>query len=181
MVTCSCNTQNLTQRNVQHSNKRLDIKDFLTFGPPSTIVAALCLLPFTDDRLSGEVVEDMLKRSFGEHQGSDSRVSLTAVPFSSRFKFKAWCAAAGFDITSVTNQHTHKRAELFNEFEELSRLCAWRGAQSAMCLFRSSSTSLLPRPRVFLTGASCTQTSFRRSRLAWKDRGRRGVHRRCMV
>ena len=57
--------------------------------------------------------EDIKKKSFGEHQGSESRVSLTAVSSSSRFKFKAWCAAAGFDITSVTNQHTHQRAELF--------------------------------------------------------------------
>ena len=74
-----------------------------------------------------------------------------------------------FDITSVTNQHTHQRAELFNEFEELSRWCAWGGAQSAMCLLRSSSTGLLPRPQVLLTAACCTQTSFRGSRLAWYD------------
>ena len=70
-------------------------------------MAALCLLStsqFTDDELSGEVVEDMLKKSFGEHQGSDSRVSLTSV--SSSFRFKAWCAAAGFDITNVTIQDT---------------------------------------------------------------------------
>ena len=72
------------------------LKTVLTFGPPSTIVAALCLLStskFADDKLSGEVVEDMLKKSFGEHQVSVSRVSLTAVSSSSRFK--AWCAAAG--------------------------------------------------------------------------------------
>ena len=76
-------------------------------GPSSTIVAALCIIStskFADDKLSGEVVEDMLKKSFGEHQDSDSRVSLTAVSSSSRFK--AWCAAAGFDITGVTNQDT---------------------------------------------------------------------------
>ena len=131
-----------------HSDNRVDVKDLLkklktvlTFGSPSTIVAALCLLStskFTDDKLSGEVVEDMLKKSFGEHQGSDSRVSLTAVSSSSRFK--AWCAAAGFDMTSVTNQDIAQvqRAEIFNEFEELSRLCASGGAQSAMCLLRSS-------------------------------------------
>ena len=169
---------------------RVDVKDFLkklqtvlTFGPPSTIVAAFCLLStskFADCRLRSEVVEDTLKKSFGEHQGSDSRMSLTAVSSSSRFKFKAWCAPAGFDITSVTNQHTHQRAELFKEFEELSRLCAWGGAQSAMCLL-SSSWGLLPRPQVFLTGASCTQTSFRRSSFVWKDPGRRGGHRRCLV
>ena len=131
-----------------HSDNRVDVKDLLkklktvlTFGSPSSIVAALCLLStsqFTDDKLSGEVVEDMLKKSFGEHQGSDSRVSLTAVSTSSRFK--AWCAAAGFDMTTFTNQDTaqQQRAEIFNEFEELSRLCASGGAQSAMCLLRSS-------------------------------------------
>ena len=68
---------------------------------------------------------------------------------------------------------------LFNEFEELSRLCAWGGAQSAMCLLRSSSTGLLQRPQVFLIGASCAQTSFWRSRLAWKDRGRRATSDAC--
>ena len=106
-----------------HAVNRVDVKDLLkklktvlTFGPPSTIVAALCLLStskFTDDKLSGEVVEDMLKKSFGEHQVSVSRVSLTAVSSSSRFK--AWCAAAGFDITSVTNQDTaqQQRPEIF--------------------------------------------------------------------
>ena len=131
-----------------HSDNRVDVKDLLkklktvlTFGSPSSIVAALCLLStskFADDKLSGEVVEDILKKSFGEHQGSDSRVSLTAVSSSSRFK--AWCAAAGFDMTSVTHQDTAQvqRAEIFNEFEELSRLCASGGAQSAMCLLRSS-------------------------------------------
>ena len=131
-----------------HSDNRVDVKDLLqklktvlTFGSPSSIVAALCLLStsqFADDKLSGEVVEDMLKKSFGEHQGSDSRVSLIAVSSSSRFK--AWCAAAGFNMTSVTNQDTaqQQRAEIFNEFEELSRLCASGGAQSAMCLLRSS-------------------------------------------
>ena len=130
-----------------HSDNRVDVKDLLkklktvlTFGPPSTIVAALCLLStsqFTDDKLKGEFVEDMLKKSFGEHQDSDSRVSLTAVSSSSRFK--AWCAAAGFDITGVTNQDTaDQRTELFNEFEELTRLCASGGAQSAMCLLRST-------------------------------------------
>ena len=131
-----------------HSDNRVDVKDLLkklktvlTFGSHSSIMAALCLLStsqFTDDKLSGEVVEDMLKKSFGEHQGSDTRVSLTAVSSSSRFK--AWCAAAGFDITSVTQQDTaqQQRAEIFNEFEELSRLCASGGAQSAMCLLRSS-------------------------------------------
>ena len=92
---------------------------------------------FADDKLSGEVLEDMLKKSFGDHQDSDSRVSLTAVSSSSRFK--AWCAAAGFDITGVTNQDTaDQRTELFNEFEELTRLCASGGAQSAMCLLRST-------------------------------------------
>ena len=131
-----------------HSDNRVDVKDLLKksktvliFGSPSSIVAALCLLStsqFTDDKLSGEVVEDMLKKSFGEHHGSDSRVSLTAVSTSSRFK--AWCAAAGFDMSTVTNQDTaqQQRAEIFNEFEELSRLCASGGAQSAMCLLRSS-------------------------------------------
>ena len=130
-----------------HSDNRVDVKDLLkklktvlTFGPPSTIVAALCLLStsqFTDDKLKGEFVEDVLKKSFGEHQDSDSRVSLTAVSSSSRFK--AWCAAAGFDITGVTNQDTvDQRTELFNEFEELTRLCASGGAQSAMCLLRST-------------------------------------------
>ena len=106
-----------------HSDNRVDVKDLLkklktvlTFGSPSSVVAALCLLStskFADDKLSGEVVEDMLKKSFGEHQGSDSRVSLTAVSSSSRFK--AWCAAAGFDITSVTKQDTaqQQRAEIF--------------------------------------------------------------------
>ena len=117
-----------------HSDNRVDVKDLLkklktvlTFGPPSTVVAALCLLStskFTDDKLSGEVVEDLLKKSFGEHHGSDTRVSLTAVSSSSMFK--AWCAAVGFDITSVTNQDTaqQQRAEISNEFEELSLLCA---------------------------------------------------------
>ena len=130
-----------------HSDDRVDVKDLLkklktvlTFGPPSTIVAALCLLStskFTDDKLKGEFVEDMLKKSFSDHQDSDSRVSLTAVSSSSRFK--AWCAAAGFDITGVTNQDTaDQRTELFNEFEELTRLCASGGAQSAMCLLRST-------------------------------------------
>ena len=130
-----------------HSDNRVDVKDLLkklktvlTFGPPSTIAAALCLLStsqFTDDKLKGEFVEDMLKKSFGEHQDSDSRVSLTAVSSSSRFK--AWCAATGFDITGVTNEDTaYQRTELFNEFEELSRLCASGGAQSAMCLLRST-------------------------------------------
>ena len=131
-----------------HSDNRVDVKDLLkklktvlTFGSPSSIVAALCLLStsqFTDDKLSGEVLEDMFKKSFGEHQGSDSRVSLTAVSSSSRFK--AWCAATGIDITTFTKQDTaqQQRAEIFNEFEELSRLCASGGAQSAMCLLRSS-------------------------------------------
>ena len=63
-----------------HSDDRVDVKDLLkkletvlTFGPPSTIVAALCLL-------STSKLEDMLKKSFGEHQDFDSRVSLTGVP-----------------------------------------------------------------------------------------------------
>ena len=131
-----------------HSDNRVDVKDFLkklktvlTFGPPSTIVATLCLLStskFADDKLSGEVAEDMLKKSFGEHQGSDSRVSLTAMTSSSRFK--AWSAAAGFDVTGVSIQDPSQQAcaEMFNKFEELSLLCASGGAQSAMCLLRST-------------------------------------------
>ena len=130
-----------------HSDNRIDVKDLLkklktvlTFGSPSTIVAAHYLLStskFADDNLKGEFVEDMLKKIFGEHQSSDSRVSLTAVSSSSRFK--AWCAASGFDNTSVTNQDTaHQRTELFNEFEELTRMCASGGAESATCLLRST-------------------------------------------
>ena len=117
-----------------HPDNRVNVKDLLkklktvlTFGSPSTIVAALCLLStskFADRKLSGEVVEDTLKKSFGEHQGSDCRMPLTAV--SSSRRFKAWCAAAGFDVTSVTNQETaqQQRAQIFNEFEDLSLLCA---------------------------------------------------------
>ena len=77
-----------------HSDNRVDVKDLLkklktvlTFGSHSTIVAALCLLStsqFADDKLEGEFVEDMLKKSFGEHQDSDSRVSLTVVSSSSQ-------------------------------------------------------------------------------------------------
>ena len=130
-----------------HSDDRVGVKDLLkkletvlTFGSPSTIVAAHYLLStskFTDDKLNAESVEDMLKKSLWEHQGSDSRVSLTAVSSTSRFK--AWCAASGFDNTSVTNQDTaHQRTELFNEFEELTRMCASGGAESAMCLLRST-------------------------------------------
>ena len=62
-----------------HSDNRVVVKDLLkklktvlTFGSIPTIVAALCLLStsqFTVDKLSGEVVEDMLKKSFGEHEG----------------------------------------------------------------------------------------------------------------
>ena len=73
-----------------HSDDRVDVKDLvkkletvLTFGPPSTIVAALCLLStskFTDDTLNAEFAEDLLKKSFGEHQDFDSRLSLTGVP-----------------------------------------------------------------------------------------------------
>ena len=151
--------------------------DFLNRGCLLLVVHFEVTSKFTDDRLSGEVVEDMLQKSFGVHQGFDSRVSLTAVSFSSRSMFKAWCAAAGFDITSVTNQHTHQRVDFL--MNSRSSRGGARG-ESAMCLSRSSSTGLLPRPQVFLTGASCTQTSFRRSRLAWKDRGRRGGQGRCL-
>ena len=126
-----------------HSDNRVDVKDLLkklktvlTFGPPSTIVAALCLLStsqFTDDKLKGEFVEDMLKKSFGEHQDPDSRVSLTAVSSSSRFK--AWCAAAGFDTghrcptrtlpTSARNFLTNSRS---------SHDCARREEPSQPCV-----------------------------------------------
>ena len=150
-----------------HSDNRVDVKDLLknlktvlTFGSPSTIVATLCLLStskFADDKLSGEVVEDMLKKSFSEHQGSGSRVSLTAVSSSSRFK--AWCAAAGFDMTSVTNQEIaqQQRAEIFLMKSRSSRCCVRAsGVRSGSCPWRPTrsmarSRTSTPRTEVTLT------------------------------
>ena len=103
--------------------------------------AAVCLMSSTGkvahDEVSVEDVKRLFRRSFHEHRGSDDRISLATLTFNDTFK--AWAVAAGFDATSTANNvDRQQRANNFNDFEELSRLCERGGAQSAICLLKST-------------------------------------------
>ena len=97
-------------------------------------VAAVCLMSTTGkvahDEVSVEDVKRLFRRSFHEHKGADDRVSLATLTSGERFK--AWAAAAGFDV------HQRQTVNSYSDFEELSRLCVLGREQSAICLVRSS-------------------------------------------
>ena len=103
--------------------------------------AAVCLMStagkVAHDEVSVDDVKRLFRRSFHEHRGSDDRISLATLTSSDTFK--AWAVAAGFDATSTAHDvDRQQRANNFNDFEELSRLCERCGAQSAICLLKST-------------------------------------------
>ena len=103
--------------------------------------AAVCLVStagkVAHDEVSVDDVKRLFRRSFHEQRGSDDRISLATLTSSDTFK--AWAVAAGFDATSTAHDvDRQQRANNFNDFEELSRLCERGGAQSAICLLKST-------------------------------------------
>ena len=98
--------------------------------PATMTVAALCLLSATGkvahDNLAVKAVEGLFRSSFEDHKNSDGLVFFFAL--SSNDTVKAWAAATGFVTANEDGKQQH--VNNFNDFEELSRLCEWGGAQS---------------------------------------------------
>ena len=103
-------------------------------GPSAVTVAALCLLSsdkLADDKLTDAAVLGIFKRSLHEHTDPIGNVCLGD-------KFVDWCAATGFDPAAIDVDGAHQSVDNYNALEELWRLCVRGGAQSGICLLKSS-------------------------------------------
>ena len=103
-------------------------------GPSAVTVAALCLLSsdkLADEKLTDAAVLSVFKRSFHEHTDPIGNVCLGD-------KFVDWCAATGFDPAAIDVDGAHQSVDNYNALEELWRLCVRGGAQSGICLLKSS-------------------------------------------
>ena len=103
-------------------------------GPSAVTVAALCLL--SSDKLADEKLTDVaflgiFRRSLHEHTDTIGNVCLGD-------KFVDWCAATGFDPAAIDVDGAHQSVDNYNALEELWRLCVRGGAQSGICLLKSS-------------------------------------------
>ena len=105
------------------------VRAAMKHGPSALTVAALCLL--SPDKLTDAAVLGIFKRSFRRHNDPIGNVHLSD-------KFDDWCAATGFDPAATDVDETHQSVDSYNDFEELWRLCVRGGAQSGICLLKSS-------------------------------------------
>ena len=110
------------------------VRAAMKHGPSAVTVAALCLLSsdkLADDKLTDAAVLGIFKRSHHEHTDSIGNVCLGG-------KFVDWCAATGFDPAAIDVDEARQSVDSYNALEELWRLCVRGGAQSGICLLKSS-------------------------------------------
>ena len=110
------------------------VRAAMQHGPSAVTVAALCLLSshkLADDKLTDAAVLDIFKRSFQEHTNSVGNIYMGD-------KFDDWCAATGFDPAATDVDGAHQSVDNYDDLEELWRLCVRGGAQSGICLLKSS-------------------------------------------
>ena len=110
------------------------VRAAMKHGPSAVTVAALCLLSsdkVADEKLTDVAVLSIFKRSLHEHTDTIGNVCLGD-------KFDDWCAATGFDPAAIDVVGAHQSVDNYNALEELWRLCVRGGAQSGICLLKSS-------------------------------------------
>ena len=98
-------------------------------------VAALCLLSsekLADEKLTDAAVLGIFKRTLHERTDPIGNACLGD-------KFDDWCAATSFDPSAIDVDGAHQSVDNYNALEELWRLCVRGGAQSGICLLKSSS------------------------------------------
>ena len=110
------------------------VRAAMKHGPSAVTVAALCLLSsdkLADDKLTEAAVLGIFKRSLHEHTVPIGNVCVGD-------KFVDWCAATGFDSATIDVDGAHQSVDNYNALEELWRLCVRGGAQSGICLLKST-------------------------------------------